>query len=77
MQNLVKKLKIKPNKNINHTQILEPSQFLSHFQVSILQPSQVSVVYDEANERQLGKFILIGQLTNKIELITKTNIINN
>ena len=59
MQNQVKKLKINPNKNINHTQILElsqflshfqvsilqPSQFLSHFQVSILQPSQVSVVY--------------------------------
>ena len=27
MQKLVKKLKINPNKNINHTQIIEPTQF--------------------------------------------------
>ena len=32
---------------------------------------------DEAKERQLGKYFLIGQLTNKIKLITKANIINN
>ena len=36
-----------------------------------------SFIKDEANERQLGKFFLIGQLTNNIELITITNIINN
>ena len=35
-----------------------------------------SFINEEVIEYQLGKFFLIGQLTNKIELITISNIIN-
>ena len=35
-----------------------------------------SFINDEAIESQLGKFFLIGQLSNKIELIKISNIIN-
>ena len=35
-----------------------------------------SFINDETIESQLGKFFLIGQLRNKIELIKLSNIIN-
>ena len=35
-----------------------------------------SFINDAAIDRQLGKFFLIGQLNNKIELIKISNIIN-